>query len=83
MAALVWVTAVWLTASLLNGVFVAALVLESGVGVTAAVVSCVLYSDVCVAAASVRESGVCVAALALSCVSESDVCVVVVAGVTT
>jgi hypothetical protein len=74
---------VWVTASVLNGVFVAALVMESGVGVASAALICVLDSDVCVAAASEKESGVCVIAVVVSCVSESDVRVVVTAGVTT
>jgi hypothetical protein len=72
-----------MTASVLNGVYVAALVLESGVGVADADVRCVLDIDVCVGAASVKESGVCVSAADVSCVSESDIWVVVAAGVTT
>jgi hypothetical protein len=58
MAIVVWVTAVWVAAFVLNGVYVAASAVESGVCAAVAVVSCVLDSDVRVAAASVLESGV-------------------------
>jgi hypothetical protein len=78
-----WVTAVWVTAFVLNNFSMAASVLESGICVADGVVSCVLDSDVLVAAASVLESGFCVAVAIVSCVSESDVWVVVAARATT
>jgi hypothetical protein len=53
-----WITAVWVTAFVLNGFYVAALVLKSGVCVAVAFVRYVLDSDAWVAAASVLESGV-------------------------
>jgi hypothetical protein len=46
MADLVLVTAMWVPVSVLSGVSVATLVLESGVGVAAAAASCVSESDV-------------------------------------
>ena len=46
MAAAVWVTAMWVTAYVLNGFFVAASVRESGVRVAVDDVSGVLDSDV-------------------------------------
>jgi ADP-glucose pyrophosphorylase len=80
-AVALWVIAVRVvTSSMLKDFYVAASVMESGVYVAAAIVSCVLDSDAWVAAASVLERSVYVAVVVVSCVSEIDVWVVVAAG---
>jgi hypothetical protein len=85
MAAAIWVTAVRVTAYVLNNFSMAASMLEISGVCRYGRCCCELYvldSDVLVTSASVMECGVCMADVVVSCVSESDVMVVDAAGVT-